>query len=83
MFETKISGIPCLVKVVSTRCPQKTIRTGSGAGDCQPIEATDFEVEVFDRKGYKAEWLQRKLNTKQLQRIENEMNKACSSYGEY
>tara|TARA_B100000929_G_scaffold275348_1_gene249193 strand:- start:857 stop:1030 length:174 start_codon:yes stop_codon:yes gene_type:complete len=35
--------------------------TGSGFGDADPPEDEEFEFEVYDRGGYRAPWLERKV----------------------
>lgn len=60
-IKTRISGMPCTVRVThySPGVPMRT--TGSGFGDADPPEDEEFEFEVYDRGGYRAPWLERKV----------------------
>ena len=73
-FETKISGIPCLCKVIeySPYRPMKVY--GSGMGDCHPPEYEEFDFEILDRKGYKANWLTKKLKPEDTDRLLEEFH---------
>ena len=71
-FPTRISGIPCQIRV-NEYYPAIPMRvTGPGFGDAEPPEPAVIEYEVLDRKGYKAEWLARKLSDDDDIRIQKE-----------
>lgn len=71
-FATRISGIPCQIKV-TTYIPERPMRiTGPGFEDTEPPEPGEFEYEVLDRKGYKAPWLKRKLKDSDDIRLHDE-----------
>lgn len=52
LIESRVAGIPCLIKVDTNWC-----------------------WEVLDRRGYKAQWLERKLTAADRRRIENKIVK--------
>lgn len=60
-FYTKVCGIPCTVKVTTYHKAVPMRIWGSGMGDCDPPEPEEFEFQLFDRKGYRAAWLEAKL----------------------
>jgi len=60
-FQTKVCGIPCTVKVTLYHEAVPMRIYGSGFGDCDPPEPTEFEFQLLDRKGYPAKWLENKL----------------------
>ena len=49
IFTTRVAGIPCQCKVDMQTVPAIT-------------DAQNFQFELLDRKGYKAPWLERKLD---------------------
>ena len=73
-FDTKVSGIPCICKVIH-HSPYKPMRiTGSGMGDCDPPEYEQFEFTILDRRGYPANWLEKKLKPEDTTRLLEEYN---------
>ena len=52
MFPSKISGIPCQVLVNTLHIEPQTF-------DCPG--SCDFDYEIYDRKGYRARWLESKV----------------------
>lgn len=66
---TTIAGIPCGIVITYYSAPkpwrQHTFK-GAGPGDCDPPEDEDVEFFVIDRKGYPAEWLERKADYQDL-----------------
>lgn len=63
-FPTRIAGIPCHVVA--------HITPGYPATRYEPGEPDDIELSIFDRRGYRAPWLERKLTDDDKRRIENE-----------
>lgn len=59
-FHTQIEGIPCICRV--THYSPATPMKGAGYGDCDPPEEEEFDFEILDRKGYRACWLERKVD---------------------
>lgn len=61
IFDSRISGIPCQIKV-GTYIPYVPMKVyGTGYGDADAPVPPEIEFEVLDRKGYKASWLEKKL----------------------
>ena len=71
-FETRVQGIPCLVKVTSW----EKYRPGQIFGrpeHCYPDEGGFGTWELRDRKGHKAAWLDKKLTQQDTDRIDREV----------
>ena len=64
-MNTTISGIPCEVRV--THYPPYFPATW-----WEPADGPEIEFEVLDTKGYKAEWLARKMTKADEERIATE-----------
>ena len=71
MYPARISGIPCFVDVTSYHKGRPMRITGSGFGDADPPEPAEVEYEVYDRKGYRAHWLEAKITERENAGIEN------------
>ena len=74
MLEPRISGIPCLVEMTY----YVNVKPWKGSAHNCPSDLdyygyTEVEFEVFDRKGYKAGWLENKLTSEDRERIELEL----------
>ena len=69
-FPTQIEGIPCICKV-TYYSPAKPM-TSSRYGDCDPPEEEVFYFDILDRKGYRAPWLERKVDTDVELRLQEE-----------
>ena len=54
MMKTRIAGIPCLVEVTS-------YIPGEPGSFFEPPSGPEIEYEVYDRRGYKANWLLAKI----------------------
>lgn len=77
-FHTQIDGIPCICKVTHYS-PAKPM-TGTGYGDCDPPEEEEFTFEILDRKGYRAYWLERKVDTHVEFRLQHEYLKIVKEF---
>lgn len=75
-FSTRISGIPCQIRVQHLTQPQPMRIYGMGIEDADPPEPGEFEFEVLDRKGYKAAWLANKLKDDDIERLYEEASAA-------
>ena len=68
----KAKGIPAIA-LVTEYIPGKSWRDynfpGSGPGDCEPPEPADIDWELYDRKGYRAVWLEEQLSDVDSDRI--------------
>jgi len=67
-FNDRVAGIPCQVEVVYYE-PYDPGVTSGPPEHCYPPEGGDFEVELYDRKGYRARWLEAKLTADELDRL--------------
>lgn len=70
-FTTKVSGIPCICEVTHFI----RARPGRYSGppeDCYPDEPSEFEFNILDTKGRRAEWLENKLTQDDIERLEDE-----------
>ena len=73
-FETRVSGIPCICRVVDWT-PYREMRVyGPGMGDCDPPEPEEFEYEILDSRGRKASWLEKKLTKDDKPRLLEEFH---------
>lgn len=72
-FDTRVCGIPCQVEVVSAS-------RGYAGSYYEPPEAPEIEWILLDRKGYRAEWLERKMTPTQQAEIDQQ---ACDAVHEY
>lgn len=60
MIRARISGIPCLADVTCT-APGYPAITDGHPDNRMPAEDAEYEVELYDRKGYRAAWLEAKM----------------------
>lgn len=81
MFSTRISGIPCQVEVHCISAPVPARTFGYAFEDSSPDEPGEYEIEVYDRKGYKAAWLARKMSDKDFDRLIEEASAAYLAEG--
>ncbi len=58
-FKTRISGIPCYIMV--THYKEEPANTATLSSDWEYYGCISFEFTVLDHRGYKADWLKRKL----------------------
>lgn len=70
-FNTRIAGIPCICHV-TYYTPEIPAYTSGLHEDSYPAEGGDFEFEILDRNGRKAEWLERKLTDEDEERLYQE-----------
>lgn len=71
-FEHRIAGIPCMIGV--TYYHNQRPWTGSAHtcdSDMDYYGYTELEFDVLDRKGYAADWLEKKLTDDDRVEIEN------------
>jgi hypothetical protein len=61
-----VCGIPAQAKVTSYTPYQPMRITGCGFGDAEPPESEEVEFELYDRNGYRAKWLEKKLEDRQV-----------------
>lgn len=68
-IETRVAGIPCLIGVISFNRVEGSY-SYHAASDMDYYGYTESEWEVCDRRGRKAQWLERKLTNKATAEIE-------------
>lgn len=59
-FDFKVSGIPCIVCVTHYE-PDVPANLSGHPDTWDPPEPGEFEYELYDRKGYRAKWLEDKV----------------------
>lgn len=75
-IETRIAGIPCIVKLDSMFVQKPLGPSCDSDMDCYGY--AEIEFTVCDRRGRPAPWLERKMTDKDQSRIENELEVAAS-----
>lgn len=76
-FDFVIDGIPCQIAVTDYE-PYVEGRFSGPPENCYPSEGGYGDYRVLDRKGYIAEWLERKIND----RIESEIQETIAAHFE-
>jgi hypothetical protein len=71
LFPTRVNGIPCQVQVTHFT-PVTPARTWGPPEQCYPAEGGELEFEILDRRGRHAPWLERYLDDKTIDRINEE-----------
>lgn len=61
-FNTRVNNIPCRCRVTNYEPAAPMRITGSGTGDCDPPEPAQFDFELLDSRGRRAEWLDKYLS---------------------
>lgn len=72
MIETHIQGIPCQAEMVAGHY-QKPDHTTWASADDYHGGWFDVEFRIYDRRGYKAGWLEKKMTEKDEERIIEEL----------
>ena len=75
MIESKISGIPCLIKVTHCHIVPGTFSYHAGS-DLDYHGYSDIDFEVCDQHGRPAPWLEKKMTDKDIERICQEIEEA-------
>lgn len=78
MFDSRIAGIPCQIKVTYAQ-KGHSARIYGDPNDCYEACGDEFEFEVYDRKGYRAKWLEKKLTDSDHEKIMNDYTEDCQS----
>lgn len=68
LFETRICGIPAQIDVLTYK-RVKGSHSYSAESDLDYYGYVEFEFDVYDRKGYPAPWLSKKIDEKEFNRI--------------
>jgi hypothetical protein len=70
---TTIQGIPCQVEVTYYAASRGARERGTGL-QLEPDEPAFWDIMgVYDRKGYQARWLARKMTDEDIERIQGEL----------
>lgn len=69
LLEATIAGIPCLIEVETCNVVKGSYYYNAPS-DWDYYGYTEIEFAVFDRKGYKAAWLERKMSDSDKAAIE-------------
>ena len=75
LIESKIAGIPCLIKVEHFSF-QKGNPSCFDVSDWDTQDYLEFNYKVCDRRGYKADWLQKKMSHQDIEYVENSIIQA-------
>ena len=67
LIEARISGIPCLIQVNAF---QHYAGCHSGSSDWDYHGFCEMDWDVLDRRGRKADWLDRKMTSSDIEYIE-------------
>ena len=74
MLDTRICGIPCQVEVDTLLIvPPWKGSARTAPSDLDYYGYSEIEFTVYDRKGYKAGWLENKMTDEDRERIEQEI----------
>lgn len=71
-IQHRVAGIPCLIGVFSYDRVRGSYSYHADS-DLDYYGYTESEWEILDRKGYPAPWLERKLNDRERDMIEEEL----------
>lgn len=67
MLQARMAGIPCQIKPTYVFVQKPLGPNCDSDWDCYGYSNVEFDV--YDRKGYPADWLQRKMTDKDEERI--------------
>ena len=79
MIETHVKGIPCKVEMTAGYYQKPDYNTWASDWDYYG-GWSDVEFEVYDRKGYKAKWLEKKMTAEDETRIINELTENAGEH---
>lgn len=82
MLKATISGIPCLIEVNDCIVVKGSYNRMCDS-DWDYYGYSTIEFTVYDRKGYKAEWLERKMTDAEREDIEQMIIESQSDDGDY
>ncbi len=71
MISARIAGMPCLVEATRIFVQKPLGPSCDSDWDCYGYAEVDFEV--YDRKGYPADWLRRKMTDADEERIKEQL----------
>lgn len=71
IFPSTVNGIPCQIKVTYAKA-EVPAQIWGPPEECSPSEPAEFEFDVLDQRGRPAKWLERYLDEKTVERIQEE-----------
>lgn len=80
-FAFRLSGLPCYVCVTHYE-PEIPANLSGHPDSWTPSEGGELEFEVYDRKGYRAEWLEEKVDDTSFLAIEAAYLEHRRKYGQ-
>ena len=69
MIPCRIQGIPCLIRVIDHGWYSPAV-THLAPEDCHPADGEAPQFRVYDRRGRRAPWLERKMTDEDIETIE-------------
>lgn len=79
MTPATIHGIPCFVRAVHIY-PYVPAYISGLPENCYPAEGGEVEWEAFDRKGYRAKWLEKLASKEDVRQIETTLLESACDY---
>ena len=79
IFSTKVNGIPCQCEVTHYTPYVPMHVYGSGMGDADAPQESEFEYQILDRRGKPAAWLERYINDRTEQELYEEFQMAMTA----
>lgn len=73
-FDSRVCGIPCIVKVVYYHPGSEAVHSGPL---CGPEEPPEIDYVILDRNGRRAQWLERKMTKSDHDDVYEEALEAC------
>ena len=67
MVEVRVAGIPCYADPTSVHIQKPQGRYADSDWDCYGYEEVEFDL--YDRKGYRAVWLEKKMDKEDADKI--------------
>jgi len=68
-IEHTVCGIPCIIAVIDYESYVPAYTSGLPE-DCYPAEGGCGSYDILDRRGYKAAWLERKVDAREEDQIQ-------------
>ena len=81
-FESRVCGIPCIIRVKYWEVYIPAQRSGPPER-CYPEEGGEGDWEILDRKGRPAVWLERKMTQSDHNRLDREIFNHMENQNEY
>lgn len=69
-FESRIAGIPCIIAIIEVAGRYEPAQVYGPPERCYEAQYPEISWEVWDRKGYPAPWLEKKMSKKEREEME-------------